>query len=632
MTEISAVGLNQYADPRFAFLARAAARFELVEGGVMEIAEAFDGLIASLQCTCTREIVGTVGALRRQPSETETAMNPENTALDAQTLENDEKTEIARLASLNPLQYDRQRSGAAEQLGVTVSALDKAVKEVKAGQSDTKGQGRAFELPVIEPWPSPVDGAELLSAITDAIKRHVVLPANSAETVALWALHTHCFNCFGHSPRAAITSPEKGCGKTTLLDVLECLVSRPLPTSSATVSSIFRVIEQAMPTLLIDEADTFLKENDELRGVLNAGHRRGGQVLRTVGEDHEPRLFSTWAPAAIAMIGRLPDTLNDRSVVINLRRRKPEESVEPFRSDRADGLRVLARKMARWAQDHAVALTAADPDMGQLMNRVADNWRPLFAIADASGGPWPKMVRAIAIAADETNAEQSVSILLLQDIRWIFDGRPEIEDNGNTVLGGPKLDRISSAELVSQLIAIEGRPWAEWGRSGKPMTQNALARMLDKFGIYPGTIRLLTGSTPKGYYREAFEEAFSVYLPSQTATPPQVNNHGHLRDFQSATLGNLMAVKKAQKPNTDGHCGVVAVVNAKNGGSEGNRESGGHADDLSIPTFLDRRAELNGNDHAKEPCAQCNADDGQQIRINGVWLHDVCKPFWFGER
>ena len=317
---------------------------------------------------------------------------------------------------------------------------------------------------MIEPWPSLVDGSKLLSAITEAIKIYVVLPPNSAEILALWAMHTHCFDCFGHSPRAAITSPEKGCGKTTTLDALECLVSRPLPTANATASAIFRIVEQARPTLLIDEADTFLKENDELRGILNTGHRRGGQVLRTVGDDHEPRQFSTWSPAAIAMIGRLPDTLNDRSVIISLRRRKPEESVRPFRSDRADDLRVLARKMARWVQDHKVALTAADPDMGEIMNRVADNWRPLFAIADAAGAHWPKRVREIAAAADKASVEQSISIRLLRDIRWIFDGRPETDDDGKTIFGGPVLDRISSAELVIQLAAIEGRPWAEWGR------------------------------------------------------------------------------------------------------------------------------------------------------------------------
>jgi hypothetical protein len=174
-------------------------------------------------------------------------MTIDNIALHAQTLENDEEAEIARLAKLNPLKYDRERLAAAENLGVTAGALDKAVKEARSASADTKGQGRTFELPTIEPWPSAVDGADLLSDITDAIKRHVVLPANSAETVALWALHTHCFDCFGHSPRLAATSPEKQCGKSTLLDVLECLVARPLPTGNATVSSIFRIVELASP-------------------------------------------------------------------------------------------------------------------------------------------------------------------------------------------------------------------------------------------------------------------------------------------------------------------------------------------------------------------------------------------------
>jgi Protein of unknown function (DUF3631) len=531
-------------------------------------------------------------------------MESDNTALDALAIENDEKAEIARLASLNSLHYDRQRSAAAEQLGVTVSALDKAVKDARAAEPDSKGQGRAFVMSVIEPWPSAVEGAKLLSEITEAIKSYVILPANSAEILALWAMHTHCFNCFGHSPRAAITSPEKGCGKTTTLDVLECLVCRPLPTANATSSAVFRIVEQSKPTLLIDEADTFLKENDELRGILNTGHRRGGQVLRTVGEDHEPRQFSTWSPAAIAMIGQLPDTLNDRSVVINLRRRKPDESVRPFRGDRADDLRVLARKMARWVQDHEATLTTTDPDMGELMNRMADNWRPLFAIADAAGARWPEKVREIAAAADKATTEQSISIRLLQDIRWIFDGRPETDDNGKTILGGPVQDRISSAELVIQLAAIEGRPWAEWGRNAKPMTQNALARQLDKFQIYPGTIRLLAGSTPKGYYREAFEEAFSVYIPPPTATPPQVNNDGHFDDFQSATPKKPVAVQNAKKPNNDGHCGGVAVA----------------------------KPPLRENDGlAARRCAHCN-QPGNLLECHygdfSPWLHRGCVDAW----
>ena len=137
---------------------------------------------------------------------------------------------------------------------------------------------------------------------------------HAADTVALWAVHTYLLDCFGISPRLAITSPEKGCGKTTALDVVSRLVLRPLPTANASAAAIFRVVELHRPTLLIDEADTFLPENEELRGILNSGHRQGGSVIRTVGEEFEPRSFSTYSACAIALIGRLPATLADRSV------------------------------------------------------------------------------------------------------------------------------------------------------------------------------------------------------------------------------------------------------------------------------------------------------------------------------
>jgi hypothetical protein len=140
----------------------------------------------------------------------------------------------------------------------------------------------------------------------------------------LWIIHTYLLDSFSISPRLAIGSPEKGCGKTTLLDVISRLVWRPLSTSNATVAAIFRIVELSCPTLLIDEADTFLPENEELRGILNSGHRRGGSVIRTIGDDHEPRMFSTFCPCAIALIGKLPGTLADRSVSVELKRRRPD--------------------------------------------------------------------------------------------------------------------------------------------------------------------------------------------------------------------------------------------------------------------------------------------------------------------
>ena len=248
----------------------------------------------------------------------------------------------------------------------------------------------------------------------------------AADTAALWAAHTYLLDCFGISPRLAITSPEKGCGKTTAFDVLSRIVFRPLPTANASAAAIFRVVELQRPTLLIDEADTFLSENEELRGILNSGHRQGGSVIRTVGEDFEPRSFSTYSACAIALIGKLPATLADRSVPIELRRRRADEPIEPFRFDRTDHLDQLARKAARWARDNADRIRGTDPDMpAGVFNRAADNWRPLLAIADAAGGEWPARARRAVqcSGAGASGDEQSVRVPLLSDIRAIFAER-----------------------------------------------------------------------------------------------------------------------------------------------------------------------------------------------------------------
>ena len=235
------------------------------------------------------------------------------------------EAEVRRLARLSVIKYELERSDIAEQYEIRASVLDKLVEQARPSE-ENKGQGRSFQIPEIKPWDFAVDGAEVLTEVAAAIRRYVVMSENYGVT-ALWVMHTFCFDCFQCSPRLAVTSPEKGCGKTTLIDVLRELVARPLASSNATVSAIFRIVEMARPTLLIDEADTFLKVNDELREILNSGHRQGGAVLRTVGDDHEPRQFATFGAAVIAMIGRLPDTLADRSIDISLRRRKSSERV-----------------------------------------------------------------------------------------------------------------------------------------------------------------------------------------------------------------------------------------------------------------------------------------------------------------
>jgi putative DNA primase/helicase len=431
--------------------------------------------------------------------------------------------EIAKLAKLSATDYERQRKGAAEQIGFRAEALDRLVKAErdKAYRNADTSQGRSIALKEPQPWDTPVNGAELLDAMATAIRSHVVMSDHGKRTASLWALHSHLVHeCFSISPRLAIVSPTKGCGKTTLLDVVGCLTLRPLSASNISAAATFRVIEQYHPCLLIDEGDSFLGASDELRGILNSGHRKGGAVLRVVGDDFEPRLFSTYGACAIALIGSLPPTLADRSVTIRLKRRRAGEPIAPLRLDRMGHLEVLARQCARWASDNYIAVGAADPSLpAELTNRLADNWRILKAIASVAGGPWPDYVDAAGRAeAMSGAADQELLVQLLRDIRDI-----------------PFPDGvIGSAKLVQTLIELEGRPWTEMGKQGdKNLTQNKLARMLSDLGIAPEPI----GPASKrisGYRREPFKEPIERYFgaPQGGDRPPP---HG-LGDLQPHNL------------------------------------------------------------------------------------------------
>jgi hypothetical protein len=415
---------------------------------------------------------------------------------------------FARLAALSPVDYDRVRSDEAEKLNIRVGTLDSEVAKYRPQEDDAGVAGRALSLPAPDPWPEPIDGVALLESIVAAITRFVTLSPASALAAALWCVHAHAFELFYISPRLLITSPEKRCGKTTLLRVLTPLIPKPLSAANITVAAVFRTVEACRPSLLIDEADTFLKENEELRGIINSGHARDGQAVRLVGDDHEPRAFSTCCPVAIAAIGDLPGTIEDRSILISMRRRRPDEAITRFRQDRTAPLVELGRMIARFIVDNAFALRAADPIVPAALNdRAADNWRPLLAIADAAGGTWPERARAAAVSmsSDGPTREESIRTMLLSDIRAIFSERG--------------VDRLSSEALVAELNAFKDRPWLTI-RRGRELDPSRLAWMLKPFGIIPGTIRLDTGKTPKGYLRTAFNDAFERYLPSNAATPP----------------------------------------------------------------------------------------------------------------
>ncbi len=239
-----------------------------------------------------------------------------------QKLENNDRI-IRELAALPRMQFDRAVKEKAKELSVKTSTLEKAVKDARNG---SKEEGLKLDNP--DPFPGTVNGAELLDEIVSLLNRYIVLPKYAPETIALWALFTYVFESMRICPMLTVTSPEKRCGKTSTLTLLFRLTSRALPASNIGPAAVFRTIEKYKPTLLIDEADTFLRNNEELRGILNSGHTREmAWSIRLVGDNYESKPFSTWGPKAIATIGKLKDTLIDRSIVISMRRKKPGEMV-----------------------------------------------------------------------------------------------------------------------------------------------------------------------------------------------------------------------------------------------------------------------------------------------------------------
>jgi putative DNA primase/helicase len=477
----------------------------------------------------------------------------------------DEDAELDRLARLSAFEYERSRAAAAKALGIRAAMLDKlvAIKRAELGLDGDDGlQGHAIAFPEPEPWPNPVQGAALLTALSEAMGTHVVMAEHAKDLAALWVVHTYLLDSFMITPRLAVRSPTRRCGKTTLLDVLGRLVCRPLPAANVSAAAVFRVIEGHRPCLLIDEADTFLRENEELRGVLNSGHRRGGSVLRTVGDDHEPRSFATYAACVIALIGQLPGTLTDRSVAIDLKRRLPSEKIEPFRLDRTEHLDVLARQITRWAHDHAEAVRNADPAMPEgIFNRDADNLRPLLGVADVAGGEWAARARKAAVAGREAGDvdEGSRLELLIRDIHDIF-------------VGSKHLKQIASADLIARLVEIEPRPWAEYGRTGKPITQNKLARLLASLGITPTRARIVdtdgNEKNVRSYAHAQFEDAFARFLPEGGSELEQRNKRDEMGTsdlFQNGTTENDVPVAKCEKSNNGGQSSTVPVAKGGNG-------------------------------------------------------------------
>ena len=385
-----------------------------------------------------------------------------------------------------------------------------------AGDESDGKQGRPVEWPDPQPYHDPVDGPPMLDDAAAFIRRYVWLDEPGADALALWAVMTWIHDRLDISPFANLTSATKRCGKSLLLEVLAELVYRPLPLSGqVTAAALFRIVEPHAPTLMLDEADTYMRDDEILRGVVNGSQRRNAAyIVRCVEPDNEPRRFGTWCPKLIAGIGNIPDTIRDRSLVVRLERKPAAVRLDPWRERDREAVESMRGQIARWTADNAGRIggmlsAVTFPDAFQ-SDRARDAWAPLLAIATAAGGEWAgrngRAWKACEhFAATSGDDEGGAREMLLADLYAIFEAVEWPE-------------AIPSATIVERLVEMESRPWPEWKR-GKPITVRQLASLLRPFDVHPRNHRA-PGGQSKAYFLDALRPVFDAYLPSEGGIDP----------------------------------------------------------------------------------------------------------------
>lgn len=363
---------------------------------------------------------------------------------------------------------------------------------------------------------APTDGADMLDELRAALERYVILPSDeAADAVTLWVAATHAQPAWQHATRLVITAPEKRCGKSRLMDVIEATCFAPLVTVNISPAALVRSIDNDPPTLLLDEADTVFGKkaadnHEDLRGLINAGHQRGRPYVRWDAARRIPEHCPTFAMAALAGIGSMPDTIEDRAVIVKMRRRAPSERVQPFRTRRdAPALHDLRDRLTGWIRGRLDDLANAEPEM-PVEDRAADNWEPLVSVADLAGGSWPARARtACRVLTGEAEEDTSVGVRLLADLREVFGDA----------------EAMHGTDILDALCKIDEAPWADW--YGRPFNARDLAKMLKPYGVSSTKVKI-NGVALQGYRREPLHDAWSRYLPplddppvaTQSDTPP----------------------------------------------------------------------------------------------------------------
>jgi hypothetical protein len=468
----------------------------------------------------------------------------------------------------------------------------------------------AVPVPPI-PTAQAVDGARLLGELRAAFTRYVVLPSpQAADAVTLWTAATHAQPAWEHAPRLAVVSPLNRCGKSRLLDVVAETCHAPLLTINATIAAVVRSIGADPPTLLVDEADTLwgtrkqADANEDLRGLLNAGHQRNRPMLRWDVTSRSAEQLNTFAMALLAAIGELPDTIMDRAVIIRMRRRAPGEQVDPCRTRRdAPPLHDLRDRLASWARAHLQELQHAAPAM-PLEDRAADTWEPLVAIADLAGGDWPARAREAAATMTQAEAQQeedtAAGVRLLADLRQVVQPADA--------------EALYTSTILDALHQLEDAPWADW--YGHPLATRELAKLLRPYQVESKNIREHGGAPRKGYVRADLQDAWTRYVPLHPLQPLQPSEpaghpgNGHVADQQQPSATS------ATDPSD-----VADVADERIPSATGLTCDVAHVADVAAPPVT------NGNgwryDQPMVPCTVCAARTSNRAP-SGQPLHLAC--------
>ena len=452
---------------------------------------------------------------------------------------------VRQVRDSDPARWARLRQAIKEAKTVSLTELDKLTS---SSANDSADASYAI-FPEVVIWPESVDGAELLTDMATIIRRHVIADAPTVNASALWAAFTWFVDVVDVAPIANVTAPEKRCGKTVLLGALARLAYRPLAVSNIAPAALFRSLELWQPTLLIDEVDAFLAEHEEARGILNAGFTRDTAfVIRCVGDDHTPTRFNVWGAKALCGIGKIADTLQDRSIPLRLRRKLTGERTTKIRHADHAAFAELVGKLARFAIDNREAVRTARPaEVEGLNDRANDCWEPLLAIAGVAGGDWPRLARVAAVTLHVLEGEApSADAELLADIKTAFTDK--------------HASKLFGDDLLAALLADEEAPWATWNR-GRPMTRRQLTHRLEGFGVKSKDVRCGV-SVKKGFERNDFEDVWNRYLsagtPFSNATTLQPSNDGASSPFRNATQPPSVAKQNGLQPSNRAGCSAVA--------------------------------------------------------------------------